>query len=157
MSQFLFNILLAFAWMLLTGESSSSGFISGMAVGYLILWMSRSAFGKDIYFSKIPRLIGFLLYFLKELILANLRVAFDILTPKNYLNPGIVEVPLDVESDLEITLFANLVTLTPGTLSLDVSDDRKTLFVHVMYLEDEERFRRELKDGLEKRLIGVMR
>lgn len=157
MSQFLFNILLAFAWMLLTGESSSSGFISGMAVGYLILWMSRSAFGKDVYFSKIPRLIGFLLYFLKELILANLRVAFDILTPKNYLNPGIVEVPLDVESNLEITLFANLVTLTPGTLSLDVSDDRKTLFVHVMYLEDEERFRRELKDGLEKRLIGVMR
>lgn len=157
MSQFLFNILLAFAWMLLTGESSSSGFISGMVVGYLILWMSRSAFGKDVYFSKIPRLIGFLLYFLKELILANLRVAFDILTPKNYLNPGIVEVPLDVESNLEITLFANLVTLTPGTLSLDVSDDRKTLFVHVMYLEDEERFRRELKDGLEKRLIGVMR
>ncbi len=157
MSQFLFNILLAFAWMLLTGESSSSGFISGMVVGYLILWMSRSAFGKDVYFSKIPRLIGFLLYFLKELILANLRVAFDILTPKNYLNPGIVEVPLDVESDLEITLFANLVTLTPGTLSLDVSDDRKTLFVHVMYLQDEEHFMRELKDGLEKRLIEVMR
>lgn len=65
--------------------------------------------------------------------------------------------PLDVETDLEITLFANLVTLTPGTLSLDVSKDRKTLFVHVMYLEDEEQFRRELKDGLEKRLIGVMR
>lgn len=157
MNRFLFNILLALAWMLLTGESSAPSFISGMVVGYLILWMSRPAFGRDTYFSKIPQVTGFVLYFLKELILANLRVAYDILTPKNYLEPGIVEVPLDVESDLEITLFANLVTLTPGTLSLDVSKDRKTLFVHVMYLEDEEQFRRELKDGLEKRLIGVMR
>lgn len=157
MSQFLFNILLAFAWMLLTGESSAPSFISGMVVGYLILWMSRSAFGKETYFLKIRQVTGFVLYFLKELILANLRVAFDILTPKNYLEPGIVEVPLDVETDLEITLFANLVTLTPGTLSLDVSDDRKTLFVHVMYLQDEEHFMRELKDGLEKRLIEVMR
>ncbi|UWX57740.1 Na+/H+ antiporter subunit E [Chlorobaculum sp. MV4-Y] len=157
MSQFLFNILLAFACMLLTGESSAPSFISGMVVGYLILWMSRSAFGKDVYFSKIPRLTGFLLYFLKELILANLRVAFDILTPKNYLEPGIVEVPLDVKSDLEITLFANLVTLTPGTLSLDVSADRKILYVHVMYLQDEEHFMCELKEGLEKRLIEVMR
>jgi multicomponent Na+:H+ antiporter subunit E len=156
-SQFLFNILLAFACMLLTGESSAPSFISGMVVGYLILWMSRSAFGKDVYFSKIPRLTGFLLYFLKELILANLRVAFDILTPKNYLEPGIVEVPLDVKSDLEITLFANLVTLTPGTLSLDVSADRKILYVHVMYLQDEEHFMCELKEGLEKRLIEVMR
>lgn len=157
MNQFLINILLAIAWMLLTGDSSAPGFISGMVIGYLILWMSRSAFGSDSYFSKIPQVTGFLLYFLKELIVANLRVAYDILTPQSYLNPGIVEVPLDLEGDLEITLFANLVTLTPGTLSLDVSKDRKTLYVHVMYLEDPDRFRHELKDGLEKRLIGVMR
>jgi len=156
-NQFLFNILLAIAWMLLTGDNSAPAFVSGMVVGYLILWMSRSAFGRDTYFSKVPQVIGFLLYFLKELIVANLKVAYDILTPKNYLAPGIVEVPLDVQSDLEITLFANLVTLTPGTLSLDVSDDRKTLYVHVMYLEDPERFLHELKEGLEKRLIGVLR
>lgn len=157
MNRFLFNILLAFAWMLLTGDSSAPSFISGLVVGYLILWMSRPAFGKDSYFSKIPQVAGFLLYFLKELIVANLRVAYDILTPENYMTPGIVEVPLDVESDLEITLFANLVTLTPGTLSLDVSKDRKTLYVHAMYLDDPEQFRRELKEGLEKRLIEIMR
>jgi len=62
-----------------------------------------------------------------------------------------------VKSDIEITLFANLVTLTPGTLSLDVSPDRGTLFVHALYVKDAEQFRRELKNGLEKRLIEVMR
>lgn len=73
MNRFFFNILLALAWMLLTGESSASSFISGMVVGYLILWMSRPAFGRDTYLSKIPQVTGFVLYFLKELILANLR------------------------------------------------------------------------------------
>jgi len=142
---------------MLTGEVSAGTFTAGLLVGYLLLWLTRPAWGETRYFSKLLLVIRFVLYFLKELLVANLKVAYDIVTPKDHMEPGIVAVPLDVKSDIEITLFANLVTLTPGTLSLDVSPDRGTLFVHALYVKDAEQFRRELKNGLEKRLIEVMR
>ncbi len=157
MNQLLFNILLAIAWMLLTGELNAETFLEGIIIGFVILWVSRKALGGSKYFSKIPVAIKFILYFIKELIKANLIVAYDIITPKDYMKPGIVAVPLDVQSDLEITLFANLITLTPGTLSLDVSGDKKTLYVHGLYVKDAESFRKELKEGLEKRLLEVLR
>ena len=57
----------------------------------------------------------------------------------------------------DLTMLANLLTLTPGSLSLDVSEDRKTLFVHAMYIEDADQFRREVKEGLERRVLELMR
>ena len=73
------------------------------------------------------------------------------------MKPGIVAIPLDAKTDLEITFLANLITLTPGTLSLDCSEDRKTLYIHSMYIDDLEKFRAEIKNTLEKRLLEVMR
>ncbi|MCU0344400.1 MAG: Na+/H+ antiporter subunit E [Ignavibacterium sp.] len=156
-NQFLLNILLAIAWMLLTGELTAENFIEGLIIGYIILWVSKAALGGTKYFKKIPKAISFFFYFVKELIVANLKVAFDIITPKDYMEPGIVAVPLDAETDMEITLLANLITLTPGTLSLDVSKDRKILYIHTLYLDDAEKFRAEIKNGMEKRLLEVLR
>lgn len=157
MNQLLLNILLAIAWVLLVGEVEFETFVEGMVVGYLILWISRSALGGTKYFRKIPVTIMFIFYFIKELIIANLKVAFDIVTPKDYMKPAIVAVPLDAKSNLEITLFANLLTLTPGTLSLDVSTDKSVLYVHALYVKDADSFRDKLKNGLEKRLLEVLR
>ncbi len=156
MNQLLLNILLAIAWILLVGEFEAETFIEGMNVGYLILWISRSALGGTKYFRKIPITIMFIFYFIKELIVANLKVAFDIITPKDYMKPGIIAYPLDIKTDVGITLFANLLTLTPGTLSLDVSGNKKILYVHALYVKDAGSFRKELKEGLEKRLIEVL-
>lgn len=157
MNQFLLNILLAAAWVLLVGELEAETFIEGMIIGYLILWISRSALGGTKYFRKMPVTIMFVFYFIKELVIANLKVAFDIVTPKDYMKPGIIAFPLDVKTDMEITLFANLLTLTPGTLSLDVSSDKKTLYVHALYVKDADSFRKDLKEGIEKRLLEVLR
>lgn len=157
MNQLLFNILLAISWMLLTGKLEAETFLDGFIVGFIILWISRTALGGSKYFSKIPIAIKFVFYFIKELIKANLIVAYDIITPKDYMKPGIVAVPLEAKTNLEITLFANLITLTPGTLSLDVSTDKKTLYVHGLYVKDAECFKKELKEGLEKRLLEVLR
>jgi multicomponent Na+:H+ antiporter subunit E len=143
--------------MLLTGELTAENFIEGLIIGYLILWVSKAALGGTKYFRKIPKAIGFFFYFIKELLLANLKVAFDIITPKDYMQPGIVAVPLDAETDMEITLLANLITLTPGSLSLDVSKDKKILYVHSLYIEDVIEFRNTLKQGLERRLLEVLR
>lgn len=156
-NQFLLNILLAIAWMLLTGELTAENFIEGLIIGYIILWVSKAALGGTKYFKKIPKAISFFFYFIKELIVANLKVAFDIMTPKDYMSPGIVAIPLTAETDIEITLLANLITLTPGTLSLDVSKDKKVLYIHTLYLDDTETFRSEIKNGLEKKLLEVLR
>ena len=156
-NQFLLNILIAIAWMLLTGELTAENFIEGLIIGYIILWVSKAALGGTKYFKKIPKAIGFFFYFVKELVVANLKVAFDIITPKDYMKPGIVAVPLNAETDMEITLLANLITLTPGTLSLDVSNDKKVLYIHTLYLDDTEKFRAEIKNGMEKRLLEVLR
>lgn len=107
--------------------------------------------------SKLLYAVGLLIYFLWELVLANLRLARDVLRPLHQLRPAIVAVPLALEKDTQIVLVANLITLTPGTLSLDVSSDRKFLYVHVMHVEDLAAFRQQVKSGFEqrvKRLLG---
>jgi multicomponent Na+:H+ antiporter subunit E len=156
-NQFLLNILLAITWMLLSGEFNTVNFIEGLIIGYIILWLSKSAIGGTKYFKRIPKAIGFIFYFLKELIIANLKVAYDIITPKDHMKPGIIAVPLDAETDMEITLLANLITLTPGSLSLDVSKDKKVLYVHALYIDDADKFRQEIKNGIERRLLEVLR
>lgn len=158
MSKFLLNIMLALTWMFITGSFTPENFLGGFVVAYLILWLLRGAIGGDSsYFLKVRQALGFLGFFLKELFLANLRVAHDVLTPRHRMRPGVVAIPLDVETDLEITTLANLITLTPGTLSLDVSHDRKVLYVHGMYVEDVHEFRRGIKEGFERRVMELLR
>lgn len=154
---FLWNILLSFIWALAAGKVSSANLVIGFVLGYLVLWAAQPAIGRSRYFSKIWQIISFLVFFLWELVLANFRVAYDVLTPPYYMRPGVIAIPLDAETDQEITLLANLITLTPGTLSLDVSPDRKVLYVHNMFLDDIEQARRVIKDGFERRLLEVMR
>ena len=66
-------------------------------------------------------------------------------------------VPLDAETDVEITLLANLITMTPGSLSIDVSDDRGVIYVHSMFIDDPEEFRRTIKDDFERRVLELLR
>ncbi len=109
------------------------------------------------YFGKLWRIVGFFFYFLKEMIVSSLRVAYDVVTPPIHARPGVIEVPIEAKTDLEITLLANLITLTPGTLTLDVAPDRKSLYVHAMFASDPEKVRAEIKNGMERRLLELMR
>jgi len=97
-------------------------------------------------------LIGFLL---GQMILGALQVAWLVVQPKLKLRPAVVAYPLTVTTDAQITLLANMITLTPGTLSLDVSDDRRTLFIHALDLEDEQKFIGAIAAGFETRVLGV--
>jgi multicomponent Na+:H+ antiporter subunit E len=106
---------------------------------------------------KLGAILALCLFMLKEIVLATARVAWEVVTPWRLRNPGIVAVPLDARSDGEITLLANMVTLTPGTLSLDVSEDRRTLFVHAMFGGDPDRVRREIKGSFESRVLRLFR
>ncbi len=101
------------------------------------------------------RLIGFVFYFLGEIILANVVVAIDILTPRHRMKPAILAIPLKIESDIQIMALNNLITMTPGTLSLDISPDRKTIYVHAMYVDDIEKVKNEIINGLEYRILEL--
>ena len=100
-------------------------------------------------------LLRFAGFFFKELLFAGVSVFRLILLPSE-VRPGVVAVPLDITSDAEITLLANLITLTPGTLTLDVSTDKKVIYVHVIQMEDPDAFRNDIKNGFEKRVREVM-
>lgn len=154
----LLNIILTFVWVALTGSFGWQNYAFGFALSFCIMWITRlhDAHHRK-YFVIVPRFIGFIFFFLYELLKANIQVAYEVMTPRFSMKPGIVMVPLDAETDLEITLLANLISLTPGTLSLDVSADRKVLYVHSMYVTDRESFVRSIKNGFEKRLLKLTR
>ena len=152
---FLINIMLSIAWAALLGEFSTVNMISGFVFGYFMLWLMQSLWGTTNYSNKLWRIIIFVAYFLKELVIANVRVAYSVLAPNNRMRPGIAAIPLDIKSDAEITMLANLITLTPGTLSLDVSDDRKVLYVHGIHIYDLEEFKQDVKNGFERRVQEV--
>jgi multicomponent Na+:H+ antiporter subunit E len=156
MSLFALNILLAFVWAALWAAFTLPSLVSGFVLGYGALWLAQPLFGeRSPYFVRVYRIIRLALFFLWELVVSSVRVAWDIVTPSHYSNPAIVEMPLDVESDIEILLVTTLISLTPGTLSLDVTPDRRTLIVHAMFADDPEALVREMKDGMERMVKEV--
>ena len=153
----LINLLLALGWCAVVGRFTLLDLTAGFVIGYLVLWLVRPLYGPTRYFERFLLLPALVLFFLRELVVSSLRVAWDVITPPVYSRPGIVAVPLDLQGEVAITLLANLVSLTPGTLSLEVSEDRKTLYVHAMYADPPEQVRQSIKGGLERRLLEIMR
>ena len=127
-------------------------------VFYFLLWLLSALYDRE-HFRKVPKILDLTFFFLKELFMANLKVTWDVITPKNHMQPGVVAYPLVAESDLEITILANLISLTPGTLSLEVSDDRKILYFHAMYIEkgDFSAVIADIQNGFEKKLLEITR
>lgn len=151
------NIMLTFVWVALTGSFAVSSFVFGFLLSFCIMWIISRSNGETRYFTFMIKVISFIGFFFKELIKANIEVAYDVITPTFHMTPGIVRVPLEANTNLEITFLANLISLTPGTLSLDVSDDQKVLYVHSMYISDKDEFIRGIKEGFEKRLLEILR
>ena len=94
-------------------------------------------------------------FFVWELLLANVRVAADVVRPHTRIHPAVVAIPLDVTSDGEILLLAMLINITPGSVTIDLSEERRTLYVHVMHMTSAEATRREIKEGFERRVKKV--
>jgi multicomponent Na+:H+ antiporter subunit E len=152
------NILLALAWAALQGEFSLRTLLTGYVLGYLILvvLVRGGVLGASPYIGRTHRVLGLAAYFFWELVKANLRLAVDVATPRYHMKPGIIALPLDATRDAEILLLSMLINTTPGSVALDVSPDRKTLYVHVMYMQTPNAARDELKRGFERRVLGVL-
>lgn len=158
MSFFLWNILLAVNWALLAGHFTLENLVSGYVLGFVLLGILRRAFPGTGYFLKVRKALGFFVAFLWEIVRANLSVARTVLfEPSDRIRPAFLAIPLEAKSDAEIALLANLITLTPGTLSIDVSADRSVLYIHTLDVEDIDALRAEIKRSLESRLLELTR
>lgn len=155
MPVFSLNIILMLAWVIVTADLSEVNLIQGFVIGWVVLGLTHPVLGHTAYFKKPFQITVLLVYFISELFISSLRVAWDVLTPEQKSHPGIISLPLDVTTETQILLLSNFISLTPGTLSLDISPDRKTLYIHVMFLDDREELIRSIKAGIEKRIIEV--
>lgn len=102
------------------------------------------------------RLVRSLLLFLRELVLANLRVAREVATPGFSMEPAILAVPTRARNVLEAVLLANAITLTPGTLTLEVDEEQRILYVHALYAPSRDTVLVDLR-RLEDLLLDVTR
>jgi multicomponent Na+:H+ antiporter subunit E len=157
MSAFAWNILLALIWVAVSADFSGANLLIGFVLGYVILGITlREIPAFAAYVRRVPKIILFGGFFLRELFKANLRVAWDVITPTHHMRPAVIAVPLDAKTEGEIALVANLISLTPGTLTLDISSDHRVLYIHVMYLDDLDEVRAQIKD-FEARVLALLR
>lgn len=157
MNNFVANILLASAWTILFGYYTALTFFSGFVVGFGVLWLLQPLMGaQSAYFLRVWYWLKLIVLFHYELIVSSIDVFREIVSMKYRANPALIDVPLDVKTDAGILLVTNLISLTPGTLSLDVSEDRSTLRVHAMFADDPDEVRRALKSGMEKWVIDAV-
>jgi len=150
------SILLALAWAALQGGITLANLLVGFGIGYVILaLLARGGVMPSTMAARTGHAVELAGFFVWELIVANVRVAIDVLRPRTAIRPAVVAIPLDVTTDGEILLLSMLINITPGSVTIDLSDDRRTLFVHVMHMTSPEASRREIKEGFERRVKSL--
>ena len=153
----LINLIMAFTWLFLSEQPSIYAWLGGIVIGWLIIVLLTRDLSGHIYFRAPVTFLRLLLVFIKELIVANLTVAAIVLSPRIKVEPGFIAYPLQVNQNWQITLLTSLITLTPGTLSVDVSADRKYLLIHVLHVDDSAKIKDSIYNSFEKYILEVSR
>ncbi|MCJ8507534.1 Na+/H+ antiporter subunit E [Rhizobium lemnae] len=151
------NLLLAVLWIAFSGSATFVNFLFGFLVSALAIGLIREQAEGVSYLRRVRFILSLTILFFKELALSAWKVATLVLRRDMDLKPGIFAFPLTVDRDFEITLLANLITLTPGTLSVDVSEDRRTLYVHAIDCSDPEGTKRDIAEGFERKIMEAFR
>ncbi len=146
------SLLLALTWAALQGEINLANLATGYAISYAILaLLGRGGVMPATLASRTAHAVSLAVFFGWALLVANFRVAADVLRGHR-IEPAVVGIPLDITSDGEILLLSMLINITPGSVTIDLSVDRKTLYVHVMHMKNADETRREIKGGFERRV-----
>ena len=156
-NQLFTNIMLSLIWVMLSGNTSIPNFAFGFALGFGILYLTVRGADNRKYFYRVPKTFRFLLRYIYEMFKANLQVARTIMLRKMDVAPAIIKYPLEAKTDFEITMLSNFISLTPGTLVMDISDDKKVMYIHTLYYKDKESFMRYIRLHLEIKLLEVIR
>lgn len=155
--QLLLNFFIALVWMFINSSFTASTFIIGFLIGLLMIIMTRRFFTYRLYIWRLWAAIKLAVLFLKELTLSNIAVLRLVLRPKMDIQPMIFALPTELDQDWEITLLSSLITLTPGTIVLNVSDDQNTLYIHAIDVDDVDNAINSIKNSFEKAIKEVSR
>ena len=151
------SLFLLITWLLLNNTISIGHIVFGTVFAILIPWFTTRFWPEKICLGSPKVIIKFFFIVIYDIIKANITVAKLILGPKEYLNPGFLEVDLDIKNPLGISVLASTISLTPGTVSSDLSFDKKTLIVHFLHIEDKKAEIQEIKKRYEKPLMEIFK
>lgn len=157
MTRLIVLLLFTLTWVAVTGSFTLLNLAFGLVLSGLALFLIRENVQPSRIAVRPFKVLSLVILFFKELALSAFKVAVLVVQPRMDLKPGILEFPLKVDRDFEITLLANLITLTPGTLSVDVSDDRRFLYVHALDCADPAATIRDIADGFEAKILEAFR
>jgi multicomponent K+:H+ antiporter subunit E len=152
----LLTLLLALVWILLQNNFSAGMAVFGLILGILIPRLTVVWWPDRPVRLHLGQMVGYMLVVLWDILVANVQVAWIVLTrPNSKLRPAWIVVPLDLRQPEAITILAGTITLTPGTVSADLSDEGHSLLVHVLHTDDPDGVRDEIKDRYERRLKEI--
>jgi multicomponent Na+:H+ antiporter subunit E len=148
--------LLALAWVGLNGRFALDTLIVGTLLGHAVLLiLAKGGVLPRSEIGRLNRAASLFAYLLWQIVLANLRLTRDVVSVRYRMTPGVIRLPLSITTDGEILLLAAMINITPGSVALDVSEDRQTMYVHVMHITTAEEARMQIKDGFERRILEL--
>jgi multicomponent K+:H+ antiporter subunit E len=149
------SLAIVVLWLSLNNSIDPGQVVLGLLIGWLLPLLVGHFWPTTVVMQRPWRAVAFAGIVIKDVILANLRVARAILGPPGRLRPGFIRVPLDLQSDVGITVLAQTITLTPGTVSADITPDRRTLIVHYLDEGDPEALIAEIKSRYERPIMEM--
>ena len=144
-----YTLFLALGWMALREHYSIGDFVVGYVIGSVVVYIHRDFFLKPVHIRRPLRWFQMLLVFAREVIIANVSVAWIVIRPRLSIQPAAIQLPMDLRDDASITALANMITLTPGTWTIDVAPDRSALYVHCLSAPDVEAVKNQIKEQFE--------
>ncbi|MGB3668413.1 MAG: Na+/H+ antiporter subunit E [Bermanella sp.] len=151
----LHSLLLLTVWLLLNNTMAPGHLVLGSFLAITIPLLTSGMQNPQPSFHKPFTIIRYVFMVLGDIVVANFEVAFLILGPNKKLNPAFVAIPLEIEFELPITILASTVSLTPGTVSAEISEDKKWLYVHVLNLTDKDELIAQIKSRYERPLMEI--
>ena len=152
----LLTLLLAVVWTFLQNNVSAGMVVFGIILGVLIPWATSVWWPDTPRGFRLGRMISYSMIVIWDILVANVQVARIVLTvPNSKLSPAWIDIPLDLLQPEAITVLAGTITLTPGTVSADLSDEGHSLLVHVLHTDDPDSVRDEIKTRYEARLKEI--
>lgn len=155
--QIVINFIIAFMWMFLSESYTIVSFIGGFILGIILLFVLNRFTPGPFYMKKVMKLMKLNFIFFRELISSNLSIVKLVYSKKPTFEPGIFVLPTELETEWEVTLLANLITLTPGTLTISISHDNSKLYIHAMDIDTVDEEIHAIKETFEKAIMEVTR
>ncbi|WP_088329171.1 Na+/H+ antiporter subunit E [Lacimicrobium sp. SS2-24] len=132
------SLLLLAVWLMLNGSLSLGHLLLGSVLAIVIPLICAPLQVPQPKIARPLKALRYVIMVLGDIVVANVQVALLVVGPMRRINPGFVAVPLDLDETFPITVLASTVTMTPGTVSAEVSSDRNWLYVHVLNMPDDE-------------------